>query len=402
MGNGRLGAMVFGGVANERIQLNEDTLWSGGPRDWNNPGAKAWLPKVREAVFAGHFLEANELCKNMQGPYSQSYQPLGDLHLAFLLNGEAEYYRRELDLERGIATTRFRIGGVTYQREVFASFPDQVLVVSITADRPGCVSLVASLSTPHPSSNEACRRDRIRLRGRAPRHVDPNYFETPQPVVYDDHENGDGMRFAACLQAVSSGGEVSSASEGRLQVRGADRVVLLFSADTSFNGFDRSPARDGVDPTVEAELRLEHASVKPYAVLREAHLDDHRRLFNRVDLDLGPAPHDVPTDERIAGFAQHQDPSLVALVFQYGRYLLMASSRPGTQPANLQGIWNEHVRPPWSSNWTLNINSEMNYWPAETCNLAECHEPMLRFISELAVNGRETVQRQLESVISAN
>jgi alpha-L-fucosidase 2 len=393
VGNGRLGAMVFGDPRSERLALNEDTLWSGGPTSWNNPEAQSWLPKVREAVFAGHYAEADALCKKMQGPYNQSYQPLGDLLLEVELPGAVESYRRELDLDRAIATTTFRSGEASYTREVFASFPDQVIVARLSADRPGRVSFTARLSSPlrHAAASEG--EHAIAMRGRAPSHVDPSYLrDTKDPVRYDEAEGAEGMRFTTIVRALVSGGTVRTTPEGRLEVRGANEAVLLLSAGTSFHEFDKSPAREGVDPNTVARRSLAAAASKPFAALRDAHVADHARLFRRVRLELGSPAADRPTDERLRTYRHGEDLALVALVFQYGRYLLIASSRPGTQPANLQGIWNDQVRPPWSSNWTININSEMNYWPAELTNLSECHEPMLRFVSELARNGRETAR----------
>lgn len=393
VGNGRLGAMVFGDPRHERLALNEDTLWSGGPGEWNNPDAKAWLPRVREALFARRYAEANELVKNMQGPYNQSYLPLGDLLLDFDVAGEVESYHRELDLDRAIATTTFRAGDATHTREVLASFPDQVVVVRVGADRPGRVSFRARLASRLRSAAVAEGTEAIALRGRAPSHVDPSYLgETKDAVRYDEGPGAEGMRFTAIARAVVRGGTAGTTPEGELAVRGADEALLLVSAATSFNGFDKSPAREGKDADAAARGPLAAAAAKAYEALRDAHVADHARLFRRVRLDLGAPAVDRPTDERLRAYRHGDDPALVALVFQYGRYLLVASSRPGTQPANLQGIWNEDVRPPWSSNWTMNINSEMNYWPAETTNLSECHEPMLRMIGELARNGRETAR----------
>jgi len=392
IGNGRLGAMVFGDPARERLALNEDTLWSGGPTNWNNPDAKSWLPKVREAVFAGRYAEADALTKKMQGPYNQSYQPLGDLLIDFDVAGKVEGYRRELDLDRAVATTTFRAEGALHTREVFASFPDQVIVLRVSADRPGQVSFTARLGSKLRHATKAEGADAIALRGRAPSHVDPSYLgETKAPVRYDEGPDAEGMRFTAIVKATVRGGTVRTTPEGRLEVKGADEAVLFVSAATGFNGFDRSPGREGRDADAAARGPLA-AAAKPFATLRDAHVADHTRLFGRVRLDLGVPPADRPTDERLRAYRHGEDPALVALVFQYGRYLLVASSRPGTQPANLQGIWNEDVRPPWSSNWTININSEMNYWPSEVTNLSECHEPMLRMIGELARNGRETAR----------
>lgn len=393
IGNGSLGAMVFGGIRDERLQLNEDTLWSGGPKDWNNPDAKNWLPKVREAIFAGRYAEADELCKKMQGPYNQSYQPLGDLRITFDLPGEAMEYRRELDIDRAVATTRFKSGDTTFTREVFVSHPQQVIALSIAADVPGRVTFTASLDSRLRFSATNSGPDRIAMRGRCPAHVDPNYLrDSTNAVIYSEEPGGDGMRFAVHLRAVTSGGSVSAMPDGRLRVEGADRATLLLAADTSFNGYDKSPAREGLDPDAVPSRKVAAVAAIPWEQLLDEHVADHRRLFRRVALDLGAAPDDIPTDRRILRYAETGDPALAALVFQYGRYLLIASSRLGTQPANLQGIWNDEIRPPWSSNWTLNINSQMNYWPAENCNLAECHNPMLQFIRDLAANGRVTAR----------
>ena len=393
IGNGRLGAMVFGDARRERLALNEDTLWSGGPTNWNNPDAKSWLPKVREAVFAGRYAEADALAKKMQGPYNQSYQPLGDLLLDFDVPAPVEGYRRELDLDRAVATSTFRAGGALHTREAFASFPDQVIVLRVSADRPGQVSFKARLDSKLRHATVAEGTEAIALRGRAPSHVDPSYLgETKEPVRYDEGPSAEGMRFTAIVRTVVRGGTVGTTPEGRLEVRGADEAVLFVSAATSFNGFDKSPGRGGRDADAAARRPFAASTVKPFVALRDAHVTDHARLFGRVRLDLGEPAADRPTDERLRAYRHGEDPALVALVFQYGRYLLVASSRPGTQPANLQGIWNEDVRPPWSANWTMNINSEMNYWPAEVANLSECHEPMLRMISELARNGLETAR----------
>ncbi len=392
VGNGRLGVMVYGKPREELLQLNEDTLWSGGPKEWNNPESRKWLSRVREEIFRGNYPEADRLSRNMQGPYNQSYQPLGDLTLRFDFDGESVDYYRELDLDRGVVLTRFRVNGTTFTREVFASCPDQLVVVSLTSDRPGSIGFTASLASPlhHQVSGEPPRR--LVLRGRAPAHVDPNYLgNTKEPVVYEQGPNGEGMRFTVVLQVLNQGGSIS-VTDSDLTVEKADRVVLLISAGTSFNGFQKSPGREGIDPDRAAFGGLEKAAPSPYEQLLERHLADYRALFRRVELKLGASRDDLPTDRRVTQYEPSADPGLVELIVQYGRYLLISSSRPGTQPANLQGIWNNQMRPPWSSNWTMNINSEMNYWPAETANLSECHLPMLDFIAELAVNGRETAR----------
>ena len=393
VGNGRLGAMVFGGIASERLQLNEATLWSGGPKDWNNPAARAVLPQVRAAIFAGRYKEAEELCKKMQGPYNQSYQPLGDMKLDF--GGEAtattSAYERSLDLDRAVATTRYRLGDATLTREVFASFPDQLIVVRLTADQPGSVSFSATLDSLLKHDTPAATGTTLVLRGKAPSHVDPVYLRTaPNPVRYEE----EGMTFELHVEARAEGGTVK-AEGALLRVENANTVTLLLSAGTSFNGFDKSPAREGRDPAAIARQHLAAARERSSAVLLARHLADHQLLYRRVALDLGAAPaaRDLTTVARLVRFVKGEpDPGLATLLFNYGRYLLIASSRPGGQPANLQGIWNDLIRPPWSSNYTININTEMNYWPAEVANLADCHEPLFAFIAELAVNGRKTAE----------
>ncbi|MFN8505843.1 glycosyl hydrolase family 95 catalytic domain-containing protein [Kouleothrix sp.] len=385
IGNGRLGAMVFGGASQERLALNDDTLWSGGPRACDNPRAREVLPEVRRLLFAGSYAEADELCKQMQGPFNQSYLPLGDLLLAFEGAAEPLAYSRSLDLDSAVATTRYTAGDATFTREVFASAPHQAIVMRLACDRTAQLSFTATLGSQLRHDTRAVGGAGLALGGVCPADVAPSYLDRPDPVVYAEH--GDAMRFAVHLGVVAHGGRVSISGDG-LRVDGADTVVLCLAAATSFAGYDRAPGSGG-DPDAAARARLAAALALPYAQLRAAHVADHQRLFRRVTLDLGTgAAAALPTDERIRRFGQQPDPQLLALLFQYGRYLLIASSRPGTQPANLQGIWNEHVRPPWSSNWTLNINAQMNYWPAEVANLAECHAPLLDFVGELSANGR--------------
>jgi len=395
LGNGRLGAMVFGGVAAERLQLNEITLWSGGPKDWNNPGARAVLPKVRAAVLAGKYAEADALCLQMQGPYNQSYQPLGDLLLDFPGISAPTNYERRLDLDRGVAAVRFQHGDATFTREIFSSFPDQVIVVRIRSDRKGQVSFTVKLNSLLRHRVQADGRNTLGMQGKAPAHVDPNYIRnTKEPIRYEDGPQAEGMMFDLRVRALAERGTVTCEDQV-LTVMNADAATLIVSASTSFNGFDKSPGREGRDPAVLAGQYLAKAAARPYQDLLARHETEQRRLFRRVALDIGEAPGaaELPTDERLLRFAKgNDDPGLMQLLFQYGRYLMISSSRPGGQPANLQGLWNDSMRPPWSANWTLNINAEMNYWPVEVANLAECNEPMIRFIRELAVNGRKTAE----------
>ncbi|UCG89374.1 MAG: glycoside hydrolase family 95 protein, partial [Gemmatimonadota bacterium] len=388
IGNGRLGAMVFGGIGTERLQLNEDTLWSGEPKDWNNPDAREVLTRIRRLIFEGKYVEADQLSKQMMGPYTQSYMPLGDLSITLEHGDIGRDYERQLNLETATASVRYTVGGITYKREVFASHPDQIIALRMAADQPHMLNCSARLTSKLRSRSTA-EDGILRLRGRAPSHVDPSYYDRPDPVRYSPNR---GMSFEVQLEAATTDGDIAVDPDG-LRVRAATEVVLLLSGATSFAGFDRSPSAQGSAPGPAATATLAAASRKSFSQLRHSHVADHRALFDRVSLDLGSsaASQDLPSDERIAEFGAN-DPHLVNLLFQYGRYLLIASSRPGTQPANLQGIWNDHVRPPWSSNWTININTEMNYWPAEVTNLAECHEPLFEFIADLAENGRKTAQ----------
>jgi alpha-L-fucosidase 2 len=396
VGNGNLGAMIFGDVKNERLQLNEATLWSGGPKDWNNPKAREVLPQVRKAIFAGDYQEAEKLCRQMQGPYNQSYQPLADLQLKFShTTSEVEFYERSLDLSRALTTVRYRTGGVNFRREVFASHPDQVIVMRFTSDAPGSITFTAALNSLLRHTTATASEDTLALLGKAPAHVDPNYVrDTKEPIRYEEGPHTEGMTFDVHLRAVAEAGRVTCDGKS-LTITGANAVTLLISAGTSFNGFDKSPGREGRNPTVIARKHLSAASARPWKDLLARHLADYQRLFRRVSLNLGTAPgaSQLPTEERLRRFAGGQtDPGLCALVFQYGRYLLISSSRPGGQPANLQGLWNDQMRPPWSANWTININAQMNYWPAEVTNLAECHEPLIEFIRDLSINGRRTAE----------
>lgn len=393
VGNGRLGAMVFGGVAGELLQLNESSLWSGAPKDGNNPAAKEILPQVRAALFAGDYVKATELSKKMQGPYTQAYQPLGDLRLAFTGTDGATGYERTLDLDRAVATVRYSAGGATFTREMFSSFPDQVIVVRLTCDQPGRIGFTASAGSLLRYSVQTDGKNSLILRAKAPMHSEPSYRRADGPVIsYDDGPNPEGMTAELHVRVLADGGRIVTGGS-TLTVEKANAVTLLLSAGTSFNGFDQSPGRAGRDPAAVARAPLTTAEKLSFADLLARHLADHQSLFRRVTLDLGAAPEAaaLTTEARLARFASGQpDPGLSTLLYQYGRYLLIACSRPGGLPANLQGLWNDSMRPPWSSNFTLNINTEMNYWPAEVANLAECHEPLLAFIGKLAVNGAKT------------
>ena len=389
IGNGRLGAMVFGDIQNERLQLNEDTLWSGHPRDCDNPAAKDILPLVRKAVFDGDYARADELSRRMQGPFNQSYLPMADLRLHFDHAGAISDYQRTLDLDRAVVVTRYTVGAAHFAREVFASAPDDAIFMRITCDQPAGLSFTISLDSPL-----RCRVSPVDggllLQGKAPSQVDPSYLRSDNPVLYVDAGAGAGMTFAVQISVRLSGG-VMSPSGDHIVVSGATEILLTACAATSYNGYDRSPAVDGKDPVAITSTTMRVAESRTFDQCMQAHLADYQPLFRRVQLDLGAIGADaLPTDQRIRSFSTDHDPAMVALLFQYGRYLLIASSRPGTLPANLQGIWNDMIRPPWSSNFTININTQMNYWPAENTNLAECHTPLFDFLKGLSANGAKT------------
>ena len=385
IGNGRLGAMIWGGVKRERLDLNEDTLWSGEPYDNLNPRGLAALPEIRRLLREGHDQEAQRRVeRDMNGKYNQSYQPLGELTLEFPFAGEVTSYRRELDLAHAVARVQFDHRGVRYTREVFASNPAQAIVVRLASDRPGMVSFTASLGCQLHHATKAAR-GYLRLSGRCPAQVDPSY--SGQGVVWDDAPDGKGMRFETRLVPVSEGGRVTITDE-TVTAQGCDRVMLVLVAATSYNGPWKSPSREGRDPGELCDARLAPLTGASYAALRAAHLADYQGLFNRVTLALGHSEAErQPTDLRLQRYQPGRDPLLAALYYQFGRYLLIASSRPGTQPANLQGLWNHQIHPPWSANWTLNCNAEINYWPVETANLAECHLPLLELTEQLSVDG---------------
>ncbi|MGC4032073.1 MAG: glycoside hydrolase family 95 protein [Tepidisphaeraceae bacterium] len=382
IGNGRIGGMVFGGVHEERIGLNDDTLWSGAPQDGTNPGGPRTLKEVRDFLAAGEFGRADEMSKRMMGPYTQSYLALGDLNLKFEGLGEISDYRQELDLTTGIARTEFVADGTRFTREVFVSNPDQVLVVRLTADGPARLNVMAELNSLLPFKTHGDRGELV-LAGKAPSLVDPTYYRRGKINFEPD---GEGMRFAVRLLAHECDGAITLTSES-IRVENASRVTLLLTAATSFDRFWLSPTRPGKPEQVIAATQIDLAVRKPYETLRATHVADHGRLFNRMSFSLN-AKDDRPTDEMLTSPTPESRKKLSELLFHFGRYLLIACSRPGDQPANLQGIWNGEMRAPWSGNFTININTQMNYWPAEPANLAECHRPMLDFIRELALTGK--------------
>ncbi|GAA3925289.1 glycosyl hydrolase family 95 catalytic domain-containing protein [Actinoplanes auranticolor] len=377
VGNGRLGAMVFGNLDTDRLQLNEDTVWAGGPYDSANPRGAANLGEIRRRVFADQWTQAQDLINQtmLGSPAGQlAYQPVGNLRLSFGSAGGASQYHRILDLTTATVTTTYALNGVRYQREVFASAPDQVIVVRLTADRANALTFTATFDSPQRTTVSSPDGATIGLDG-----------------ISGTMEGKNGsVRFLALAKATVTGGTVSS-SAGVLRVSGATSVTLLVSIGTSYVDFRTVNG----DYQNIARTRLGAAGTVGYDQLRARHLADYQALFNRVTIDLGrTAAADQTTDVRIAQHGSVNDPQLSALLFQYGRYLLISSSRPGTQPANLQGIWNEEMAPSWDSKYTINANLPMNYWPADTTNLAECFQPVFAMIKDLTVTGARTAQAQ--------
>ena len=376
IGNGRLGAMVFGDTIRERLQLNEDTLWAGGPYDPVNPEAREALPRVRRLVADGRYREAHALIgeRMMATPLRQMpYQTVGDLWLELPGAASPQAYRRALDLDRAITTVRYAVDGVTHTREAFASAPDNVIVVRVTADRPGTVAFAASLTTPQQATAAADGAAGLILRG----------------VNAEARGIKGGLRFEARVHVAARGGSVR-VDGTKLVVTGADEATILIAMATSYRSYKDVSG----DPAAATAAAIEAARRRTVDELRERHLADYQPLFRRLTIDLGTSEAVTkPTDERIRGFAGGGDPQLAALYVQYGRYLLIACSRPGSQPANLQGVWNESMTPPWDSKYTININTEMNYWPAEIANLAELTEPLVALIRDISETGTATASR---------
>ncbi len=395
IGNGRLGGMVYGGAADEQIQLNEDTLWSGFPRDTIQYSSQRYLKQTRELIMSGQYSEAEQLLnREMLGRDVEAYQPMGHFKLQHTeLDGiPYDEFERELNLHTGITTTKYSYQGIRYMREVYASAPDDLMVCTITADREGSVNVSVTLDSPHPYNVQASG-DALTLFSRCPSHVESNYFrDHPESVIYEEDR---GTAYAVRLAATATGKNAEiSVMEGRLHIQGADQVIFYLTAATAFEGYDVTPVKDDVLLDQECSEVINKAIAHGMKALRERHVLDHVALFSRVSIDLGESPNEaLPTDERLQAYqAGAKDHGLEALYFQYGRYLLMGSSRKGSQPANLQGIWNHQVEPPWHSDYTININTEMNYWPAEVCNLSECHEPLFGLLEDLSDTGRRTAR----------
>jgi alpha-L-fucosidase 2 len=371
IGNGRLGGMVFGGTAEERIQFNEDTLWNGEPRAYHREGAVASLPRIRRLLAEGKQAEAEALAAQefMGQPVRQAvYQPFGNLRIQMPRHWNVSNYRRELSLDHAVATVSYKAGEVSFMRQAFCSFPDQVLVWHIRADRPGQIDFTVTLDSPHDQVTlAAAGTDGLALTGQVRNGV---------------------LKFKALLRVVTQGGTVTATDQG-LNVSEADTATLILAAHTSFRTFQDI----GGDPKARCEATLSVVSKTPFETLLARHIQDYQKLFHRVALGLGPSQNaSLPTDRWLKDGAKTLDPSLAALFFQYGRYLTIACSRPGSQAANLQGIWNESPNPAWDCHYTTNVSTEMNYWPAEVCNLSECHEPLFDLTRDCMISGQKTAK----------
>jgi alpha-L-fucosidase 2 len=375
IGNGRISAMIFGGASQERLQLNEGTLWAGGPYDPVNPQAKEALPQVRQLINEGQYREASQLIRAqvLAKPVSEMpYQTVGDLLLTFPGTTNVENYRRDLNLDTATATVSYTSDGVRYTREVFADAPDNVIVVRLTADQPGKVSFSAGMRTTMKATVVTDGADTLVMNG----------------VGGDSSGIKGQLKYQARVKVIAHGAK-PAAADGQISVTNANEVMLVLAATTSYKNF----ADVSGDPENIVKKLIAGAAKKSFAKLHAAQLKDYQALFRRVTLDLGQSEAmKLPTNERIQHFAEGNDPQFAELYYQYGRYLLISSSRPGGQPAGLQGLWNESKNPPWGGKYTININTEMNYWPAESGNLAECVEPLVGMVNDLTVTGARTAR----------
>ncbi|MGO9481744.1 MAG: glycosyl hydrolase family 95 catalytic domain-containing protein [Candidatus Kryptoniota bacterium] len=375
IGNGRLGAMVYGDPYKETIQLNENTVWAGSPNRNDNPNARAALPEVRKLIFGGKYKEAQDLVnKDFISKTSEGapYQTVGDLNLFFPGHENYSDYYRELDIEKAVETSRYKVDGVDYQNNVFASFPEQVIIVRITADKSGSINFSATMDRPSKVDISTKGNDELIMSG-----------------VTSDFDSVKGaVKFQAQVKILTDGGSVS-ASDTSLQVANADTATIYISIASNFKNYHDITA----DAGERADACLQNAMKKKYDQALTDNIAAYQKYFNRVSIDLGVTDSvKNPTDVRIDQFDRDNDPQLVALYFQFGRYLLISSSEPGGQPANLQGIWNSQLFPPWGSKYTVNINLEMNYWPSEVTNLSEMNEPLIQLVRDVSVTGRQTAK----------
>jgi len=391
LGNGALGAMVFGNAIDELIQLNEETLWTGGPSDLNpNPEASKYLSQVRKLLFEGKNGDASRVLRKMQGPNTQMYQPLGDFHISQKNQSPVSDYYRDLNIETAIAKTRFTQDGVVFEREMFVSAPDSIIVLRLKSSQQGKLNLRLGVSHILAYTTEN-QDDDLVLKGKARITNDEN--RNQKPLIYEDSAGELGMYFQFRVRVESCDGKVVN-SDSTIEISDATEALVYISAATSFNGYRKSPVKEGKDPQAIALSRLDAAKGKTFEMLKTSHLTDYQKYFKRVELNLTTAPvPQEPTDKRLAAYKEGApDPHLEELYFQFGRYLLISSSRPGGIPANLQGIWCNAIRPSWRSNYTTNINLQMNYWPALPLNMEEMFQPLISQIQHMAANGESTAK----------
>lgn len=394
LGNGRIGAMIYGGAASERIALNEDTLWSGLPDFYENPDALDAFQRARELALERKYAEAEKILEqDFTNRPTQVYLPLGDLLINMDHIDSVENYRRELDISTGIHTVEYDCCGVHYVRESFVSFPDNVMAIRVSASKPGAVSFTLSLA-PAMNAQYKCSADSVAIKGNCPNYrrkqnTDNYYFDAPENIPEEERL---GMGYYAEARIVTDAGKISTRSTARVEK--ADSAVIYFNVRTSFNGWDKHPIREGKPYVEPCRAEIDAAIEKGYDALRETHISDHKALYDRVELDLGGGDEKLaPTDERLLAHQNGKDDlALYSLFFNFGRYITIAGSREGTQATNLQGIWNYMMLPPWNCNYTLNINTQMNYWPTLVTGLTECYEPLLRLVEELSVSGERTAR----------
>ncbi len=387
IGNGSLGAMIFGGISEDRVALNHDELWTGRPKDTVRPGAPESFRKARDLALEGKFREAqDEIENNFDSTWSQAYLPLGELCFEYSLSGRATGYRRYLDLETSAAGVEFRCGGINCKREFIASYPDGAIGISLSFDKPVdfAVYLESILRSKSVSKGEYLILDG-ECHGE---NVKDNRCPSKQ---YFDTDEGKGIHFR-CAARVETDGRVTHAGK-KIRIKAATKAQIILACVTSFSGFDRHPYLEGKEYK-DACLGV-ISKIAGYDSLRANAVADYSALYGRVKLDISGESSDLPTDKRLLSFKRDKsDTGLIVLVYNYGRYLLISSSRKGTQPANLQGIWSDRLNAPWNANYTVNINTEMNYWPALMANLAETDEPLVRMIEELSVTGAKAARGQ--------
>ncbi len=392
LGNGRIGAMVFGRTDEELISLNEDTLWSGYPHDWNENGRYVYVEEAKKLVMENKFSEAQKILEqNVCGKFTQAYMPMGDIAVK-LGHNDYENYVRSLDLNTAVSSAEYTCGGVKYKRESFVSAPAQAFIMRFEADKPNSLSMEISFNCQLKFSAEVIENS-IEIEAQCPSNAEPSYVSCEKHLTYSDKKEEKGIRYCSIVKAVNEG-ETVLGKDGKVVVENATAVTLFMTVRSNFAGFDKHPEfaqKPYIEPCREDMRKV---SKRAYSELKAEHIADYKKYYDRFDFSLGEDEFaDVSMYDRLRNFAQtRQDKNLPVYLLQFGRYLIISSSRPGTTATNLQGIWNNDVTPPWSSNYTININTEMNYWPVFMCNLAEFNEPMISLIKEMSIAGKETAK----------